>query len=124
MSRIYTSYYGNRHLPENVFRVQVSATRPRRYGVGAVLSSAIPDPDTIDGPWREGAFGEKTYTVLYTRDIRQKMDDILAELRTIERKAAGRPVVLLGYCGKDRFDSRRILAEQLRTETGEEIPEL
>lgn len=124
MSHIYTSYYGNRHLPDGAFRVQVSRSRPKSYGVSAVLTAAIPDRETMTGPLREGAISEEQYAVLYGAATESNIGLILRELEEIERRAGGRPVVLLSYAGKDRPDSRRILAGQLRRLGGRTVTEL
>lgn len=124
MPQTYTSYYGNRHLPDGAFRVQVSLSRPRRYGVSAVLRSAVPDRDTMTVPLREGAITEKEYADRYGKAVERNIGAILSELDTIRKAADGRPVVLLSYAGKDRTDSRIILAGQLRALAGIETEEL
>lgn len=124
MSQIYTSYFGNRHLPEHCFRVQVSASRPRTYGVSAVLYPALPDKATMTAPLREGSVTWDTYAGLYRKALKDRMPDILAALEEIEAAAGDRPVVLLSYGGKDRPDSRAILAGQLSRLANKTVTEL
>ena len=48
--KIYTSFYGNRYLPEDAFLVQIATTRPKGMKVDCVWTRVMPDYDTMVAP--------------------------------------------------------------------------
>lgn len=118
---IYTSYYGNRTIPDEAFKVQISSSKPEGYKVDLVWKSVAPDYDTLVSPIKSGRITEKAYTNLYLRQLSKTK--AIGNFFEILRRAGKRDVFLLCYCRKDAFCHRHILADWLNEKTHREIVE-
>lgn len=118
---IYTSYYGNRQVPEDAYRVQVSNSRPENYHVDLIWKTVFPDYDRLVKPVKEGIISFTSYTYYYLNDLDE--NKVLNNLKYILKQAGDRDVFLLCYCGKDSFCHRKILASFITEKTGLEVKE-
>lgn len=119
---VYTSNYFNRRIPLHFFKVRISLSVPPGVKPDGQWLSVAPDWEGLLKPYKEGLISDFEYTRRYLAYLDGNREKITEEFRQITAEHG--TVVLLCWCGKGRFCHRRILADWLRQQGFDEIPEL
>ena len=113
-----TSYFGKlRSLDlSSYYLVQVCTFAPKGVPVNAVLTPALPGWQRLVVPYKEGLINEAEYEATYTRFLDANRDSVLAAVRDVLKRAAGREPLLLCYEKPSDWCHRHTLARWLRKE--------
>lgn len=122
---IYTSNYFN---PNNAgkLRVRISKTKPKDIIVDLYAPVLEPSADILWG-YKDRTVSEKEYTRRYIENLNRHENEIRTEMERIKDAAQEkglRDIVLLCWCGKEKFCHRRLFARWWQEKTGEIINEL
>lgn len=113
MTRILTSYYACRHLPDNAFLVQVSATKPKGFIADFTWTDVMPDYMSLVRLHNAGLLDTAQYAEQYTAKLDAVLSQISLMLHRIKILASERDIVLLCWCRPSAFYHRHILAHWL-----------
>ena len=113
MTRILTSYYACRQLPDNAFLVQVSATKHKGFVADFIWTDVMPDYMSRVRLHKGGLLDNAQYAEQYTAKLDAALSQISLMLHRIKILAGERDIVLLCWCRPSAFCHRRILAHWL-----------
>ena len=107
---IYTSNYFNK-ATEQYTRVRISASAPTGATYEETWLTVAPDWRTLLKPYKEGQLTDDEYTGIYLAKLEAQKEIVINELQALLTKH--KDIVLLCWCGKNKFCHRRLLADWL-----------
>lgn len=122
---LYTSYFGNKSIPEHVVLVSIAVSTPKWFKEHLStkvhqFKEAKPDWNLVENSKR-GLITHDEYTKKYLESLEQHKSEILEKCKTLNE--LGVDAVFLCWEAPDKFCHRHIFSTWLR-EYGFEITEL
>lgn len=115
---IYTSYYGNRNIPNNLLKVSISLYPPKHFN-GVHYPILAPSKQLLDG-YKNGLINKVEYVDIFISELDKKdIKSILNSMLNFECD-----MVLMCYEKKNDFCHRNILSFYAEYYFGIEIKEL
>ncbi len=106
-----------------VYRVRISRSAPFWCPVDDEIKPLFPGEALLSG-YKSGIISEDEYVQTYLAQLSKKEDVIRGEIARVKAAAGDRAILLLCWCGKNRFCHRKVFSAWWQHLTGEEIREL
>lgn len=101
---IYTSYFGNRNIPDHILKVAICRYTPKHF-TGVHYPILSPSPTILES-FKSHNIGYSEFTQQFIHELDSKpIESILQNLLSFESD-----IVLLCYEGKDQFCHRHIIS--------------
>lgn len=103
--------------------VRISVTKPDWAEADDALPVLYPDSHML-WDYKAGRIDEREYTQRYIDELDCCSERVVEAVRAAQERAAGKPLLLLCWCGRGKFCHRHIFAEWWENLTGEPVQEL
>lgn len=123
--RVFVTYYSSRNVPEDAYRVSISASVPKGMSMDADLETLHPVYRTMVGPHKEGKISDGEYCDRYrSKVLEPNRDKIIGQVGSLRERAAaqGKDVYLFCYERPGDF-CHRYLVSNFLNENGVECRE-